>query len=269
MNNVLFWICNFKFKYHFCLFFMCVLFASTSCNNKCKIQKSSISVISKDDGNFRAPKTNTSVKIDGLDTDSIWNESNWYTMNYLWMGEPINSFDYNGKFKLAWDTNHLYVLVEIIDDYLNPTLKDGLENYWKGDYVEIFIDEDYSGGDHKSNHQAFAYHIATDGHVIDKSTLNKTTFFDNHVNVKRTQAGNKYLWELAIKIFNDQFDENSLNNKPIIITNQKKIGFSIAYGDNDGKKQRDNFMGSKKNHGINNDEGYVNSDVFGSIIFID
>jgi hypothetical protein len=47
----------------------------------------------------------------------------------------------------------------------------------------------------------------------------------------------------------------------------QKIGFSIAYGDNDGNAARENFVGSKKTHGVNNDEGYTNSSVFGELIF--
>ena len=156
-----------------------------------------------------------------------------------------------------------------MDDYLHETLSDGVDNYWKGDYVEVFIDEDQSGGDHKFNHQAFAYHVSTEGHTIDKNTKEETVFFDDHIKVARTQDGNTYLWEMAIKLFDKQFDENETDNTPVTISAQKQIGFSIAYGDNDGNHTRENFMGSKKTHGVNNDEGYVNSDVFGRILFVD
>ena len=179
------------------------------------------------------------------------------------------SVDYHGKFKLAWDSQYLYVLVEVIDEYLNPTLGNGIENYWKGDYVEVFIDEDKSGGLHQFNHQAFAYHVSTEGHAIDKSESKETIFFDDHIRIERLQEGNRHLWEMAIKLFDNQFDENSTDNIPVKIVNQKSIGFSIAYGDNDGNNSRENFMGSKKTHGINNDEGYINADVFGSILFIE
>ena len=71
------------------------------------------------------------------------------------------------------------------------------------------------------------------------------------------------------KLFDKQFDENTTNNIPVKIFSQKSIGFSMAYGDNDGNSSRENFMGSKKTHGNNNDDGYINSDVFGSIVFIE
>jgi hypothetical protein len=162
------------------------------------------------------------------------------------MGRIVDSIDYNGLFKLAWDTQHLYILAEIVDEKLNPTLNNGVENYWKGDYVEIFIDEDKSGGDHKFNHQAFAYHVSTEGHAIDKNTLQQTVFFDDHIEVKRSQEGNKHLWEMAIKLFDKNFDENSDTNQSVSLFEQKRIGFSIAYGDNDGIGRRENFMAQEK-----------------------
>ncbi|MDP5078458.1 MAG: CBM9 family sugar-binding protein [Nonlabens sp.] len=226
-------------------------------------------VIEQADGAFVAQKTSTPIIIDGCGTDAIWSTVPWYSMNYVWMGNQPTTADYHGKFKLAWDAQFLYILVAVQDDILHPTLADGMENYWKGDYVEVFLDEDQSGGDHKENHQAFAYHVTTDGHAIDLNTQGKATFFDSHVNVRRSQEGDLHLWELAISLHDKQFDENKITNKPVTITAQKRIGFSIAYGDNDGNKTRENFMGSKKTHGVNNDEGYVNASVFGSLLFVE
>jgi len=235
----------------------------------CQIDSGSGLTIAKEDGFFKARKSKSPVQIDGCNKDSIWSSIDWYDMNYLWMGNKADSTDYHGRFKLAWDSQYVYILVEVIDEKLNPTLGNGLENYWKGDYVEVFIDEDKSGGNHQFNHQAYAYHVSTEGHSIDKNTLEETVYFDDHVEVQRSQEGNKHLWEMAIKLYDNQFDENTSNNIPVKIFAQKSIGFSIAYGDNDGNNNRENFMGSKKTHGKNNDEGYINSDVFGSILFID
>ena len=235
----------------------------------CQSDSKSTKTISKEDGVFQAKKTSEPIQIDGCSKDAAWTNTDWYGMNYIWMGNKVDSTDYYGRFKLAWDEEHLYILVEVIDDTLHPTLKNGLENFWKGDYVEVFIDEDKSGGNHKFNHQAFAYHVSTEGHSIDQSILQKPVFFDNHIEVKRSQEGTKYLWEMAIKLYNKEFDENATTNIPVKIFPQKSIGFSIAYGDNDGNKNRENFMGSKKTHGNNNDDGYINSDVFGSILFIE
>lgn len=226
-------------------------------------------ITSPSDAIFIASMTRSPLRIDGCDKDSIWDHTDWYGMNYPWMGGAVDSSDYHGKFKLAWDRQYLYVLVEIVDEYLNPTLGNGIENYWKGDYVEVFIDEDQSGGNHQFNHQAFAYHVSTEGHAIDKNVSKETVFFDEHIHVERSQSGNIHHWEMAIQLFNDDFDEKDFFPKSVEITKQKVIGFSIAYGDNDGNNRRENFMGSKVTHGNNNDEGYINADVFGSLLFVE
>jgi len=235
----------------------------------CQPDLGSAKMVYREEGDFMAHKTNTPLQIDGCSKDAVWSKRDWYSMNYIWMGEQVDPTDYNGKFKLAWDNDYLYVLVSVTDDYLQATLADGRENYWKGDYVEVFIDEDQSGGNHQYNHQAFAYHVSTEGHAIDKSTNEDTVFFDDHVQLARTKEGNHYLWEMAIKLFDKEFDEDAQDNVPVKIVSQKRIGFSIAYGDNDGNSSRENFMGSKKTHGINNDEGYVNANVFGSVLFVE
>jgi hypothetical protein len=235
----------------------------------CSYSSENAATLSVLDGAFEAKKAAAPIQIDGCSKEVIWSDLNWYGLNYVWMGESVDYNDYNGRFKLAWDAEYLYVLVEVVDEYLNPTLKNGIENYWKGDYVEVFIDEDQSGGNHKSNHQAFAYHVSTDGHAIDKSTLEETIFLDEHIQVARSQDGNRHLWEMAIQLYDQSFDENSSKNIPVPIIKNRRIGFSIGYGDNDGNNSRENFMGSKKNHGVNNDEGYTNADVFGSVLFVE
>lgn len=259
-----------------------ILLFSVSCRTKntasqesiltslaCSYGSEDTATLSIPDGVFEAKKATTTIQIDGCSKEAIWTDLDWYGMNYVWMGEPVDEYDYNGRFKLAWDSDYLYVLVEIEDEYLNPTLKNGLENFWKGDYVEVFIDEDQSGGNHKFNHQAFAYHVSTEGHAIDKSTSEETIFLDEHIQVARSQEANRHLWEMAIRLYDQSFDENSSKNKAVPILKNKRIGFSIGYGDNDGNNSRENFMGSKKNHGINNDEGYTNADVFGSVLFVE
>lgn len=232
----------------------------------CQSSSENETTIAIEEGTFHAPKTLESMVIDGCDKDAVWQNQDWLDMNYKWLGGEVEPTDYYGRFKLAWDADHLFVLVEVTDDFLNETLADGQDNYWKGDYVEVFIDEDQSGGDHKFNHQAFAYHVSTEGHAIDKNTLEETVFFDEHIEVSRTQEGNRYLWEMAIKIYDDSFDESTTDNIAMTLSPEKTMGFSIAYGDNDGEQRRENFMGSKKTHGINNDEGYINSDVFGTLV---
>jgi len=221
------------------------------------------------DGAFTAAFTSEPIQIDGCSKDSMWSTVEWNSLNYRWMGADPDPSDYNGQFKLLWDANYLYLFVKVEDDSLHSTLADGINNYWKGDYVELFLDEDQSGGNHQFSHQAFAYHVSTEGRPIDRNTNDEIVFFDDHINVMRIQEGTTHYWEMAISIFDDQFDENSTNNTPIPLTSQKVMGFSLAYGDNDGNQSRENFMGSRETHGVNNDEGYITADVFGTMTLID
>ena len=209
------------------------------------------------------------IEIDGYNNEKTWTQMQWNSMNYVWMGEQPKDLDYSGRFKASWDTEKLYLLVEVRDDFLNPTLSDGKENYWKGDYVEVFIDADRSGGDHKTSHQAFAYHVTTEGHAIDLDNQGNMIYFDDHIEVSRTIKNNVYTWEMAINLFDKNFDEHSDENVPINLSAGRIIGFSIAYGDNDGNDKRENFMGSKHSHGVNNDQGYTNASVFGGLQLVD
>ncbi|MEO0599841.1 MAG: sugar-binding protein [Myxococcota bacterium] len=235
----------------------------------CHVALAGKDVVAVPTGDFEAPKAHAPLMVDGCSRDVVWSEQDWISLNYPWMGVEPDPADYEGVFKLAWTEERLYILVEVVDDLLNPTLADGLENYWKGDYVEVFLDEDRSGGIHQYNHQAFAYHVSTEGHAIDKDTAQRTTFFDDHVEVARTREGNRHLWEMAIDIYADDFDDNRDDNTPIVLTQNKTLGFSLAYGDNDGNQSRENFMGSRETHGPGNDAGYVNADVFGSIVLVE
>ncbi len=183
---------------------------STQNNNLNSIKKENyndlkkvVPVAAMENGNFKAYRSPTAIIIDGRGKDKAWETATWYDMNYLWMGVEVADTDYYGRFKLSWDADFLYILAEITDDYLQPTLENGLENYWKGDYVEVFVDEDQSGGDHKFNHQAFAYHISTEGHAIDQSTTQQPIFLDSHVRVARTQSGNIHVWEMAITLYDN------------------------------------------------------------------
>lgn len=219
-------------------------------------------------GVLPVPYSSGALSLDGLDSDSVWRSIEWQSLNHLWMGDSVDSKDYHGQFKVAWDAQYLYLFLLIRDDVLHAMLKDGPANFWKGYYVEVFLDADDSGGPHQYNHQAFAYHIGPSGHALDKSVNQSTVFFDDHVKLAFKAHAEVYTWEIALKVFADDFKEEDRNNIPVHLKPGMRLGFSLAYGDNDGREERENFMGSKASHGINNDEGYTNADVFGTIILM-
>jgi hypothetical protein len=68
---------------------------------------------------------------------------------------------------------------------------------------------------------------------------------------------------MAIDIYDDTYIESE-SNSPLTLSIGKILGFTIAYCDND-TGSRNAFIGSKSTHGSNNDEGYTNADVFGTL----
>lgn len=214
------------------------------------------------DGFYQASRTDTPITLDGIADETSWNNVTWSSMNYLWMGSVANYSDFSGNYKVLWDHNKIYVLVEIKDDIINSS-ENELQDYWMGDCIEIFIDEDKSGGAHHYSHNAFAYHISkATKNVYDLSTSGEVVIFD-HVTTEIVQDGDIYRWEMAIDVYDDTYNETG-SNTPLQLTSGKSLGFSIAYCDNDSGV-RNAFIGSKSSHGVNNDEGYTNAGVLGTL----
>ena len=212
-----------------------------------------------------AIKTPESPIIDGAFTEAIWSRAEWHRLDQLWLGEPYGPRDFSGRYKVAWDEEALYLLVEIRDDSLFDQEPDPLKRYWDDDCVEIFVDEDNSGGEHQYNHNAFAYHVALDGHVVDMAPDQKPRLYDDHVKSARSFKANTKYWELAVKLYPDSYKDGK-RNRPSTLQLGDKIGFALAYCDNDGSKERENFIGSVEVPGEDKNQGWINADIFGTLV---
>ncbi len=208
-----------------------------------------------------------SPKIDGIANETIWNESDWHQMDELWLGSPYASEDFQGRYKLTWTADALYLLVEIKDDILIDNYEDPLKTWWDDDCLEIFIDEDNSGGQHRLSHNAFAYHIALDGNVVDMSPEGKGKLYNSHLESKRVTAGNTSIWEVKISLYDDSYIDDK-NNSPVSLKANKSIGFALAYCDNDTSKTRENFIGSIAVEGDDKNQGYKNANIFGTLLLV-
>lgn len=212
-----------------------------------------------------AVKAQTAIQIDGEANEQVWQEAGWYPIDQRWLGDPYTAEDFQGRYKAAWDANYLYLLVEIVDDTLIDINADGLDRYWDDDCVEVFIDEDDSGGEHTNSFNAFAYHVALDYAAVDFGKEGPI-YLNDHVNTRRTQDGTTYLWELAFAIYDSSYDETSDRNIPVILTAGKRMGFAVAYCDNDRSATRENFIGSVYVAGEDKNRGYIDADIFGDIV---
>jgi hypothetical protein len=212
--------------------------------------------------------TATPVKVDGL-SEQTWDTAEWQPMPYLMANSLPNTKDFSGRYKLLWDEQFLYLQAEITDDILYDKIADPKVNYWDDDCLEIFIDSDASGGNHQYNHSAFAYHIALDNQTADIGDDKKVHMYNDHV-FSRWQRDekqfDKIIWEVAIKLFPDNYTDN-LPLPAITLKPEQKIGFMLAYCDNDGSETREHFMGSHKIEPVNGDtnRGWIDANVFGNI----
>ncbi|WP_299114525.1 DUF6265 family protein [uncultured Winogradskyella sp.] len=210
-------------------------------------------------------KTKVQPIIDGKANEPIWKNSQWYPINQLWLGEPYSKDDFQGRYKLTWAKEALYLLAEIKDDKLVDNYKDPLKSWWDEDCLEVFIDEDNSGGNHQYNHSAFAYHIDLDGNVVDVTPQKEGKLYNSHIVSKRITNGNTTTWEVKILLFDKSYKDGSINN-PVELKSGKNIGFALAYCDNDNSEHRENFIGSIVVDGADNDRGWIDANIFGTLL---
>lgn len=210
--------------------------------------------------------------IDGKSDDSCWLNAKWYAIDQPYLGGPVPSAtDFQGRYKVSWDTNYLYLFVEIVDDSLYDYHPDRLTDYWTGDVIEIFFDENRSKGNHQcgdSAYNAFAYHISPSYYVIDLGKDCNPLYLNDNITVKMdTVEKHKYDWEFAVKSFTSSFDPVHPDSSRIELKANQIAGLTIAYGDNDGNGRK-NFMGSTQLP-TTQDVNYITADYFGLLDLVD
>ena len=225
---------------------------------------------------YYAPFTSIAPVVDGINTDVCWESAAWETFKYELFGNPFPSAtDFSGKFKVVWDETQIYILVEIVDDILNSD-NPPLSDYWKDDCLEVFIDEDHSGGRHEvaswisgecdqCAYNAFAYHTdAVTFDAVDLGSDGQPHTFNNNCKAVVKKDGTNYTWEFAIKQFGPEFSLSGSNSSKILSVG-KTLGFCMAYCDNDAKSdERENFIGTQKGAA----DAWINADLFGELVLL-
>lgn len=219
-------------------------------------------------GTHTAKYVSTPPTIDGVANEDCWQNAIAYPMDHHWVGKLPHVTDYMGRFRVCWDSAYLYVLAEIYDDSLIDSHADGLVRYWDDDCLEIFVDENASGGDHQYNFNAFAYHISLDGKFVDMGTDSLPHYYNEHGKMALTTRQKLTTWEVALKLYPDTFND-STTIVPVSLVAGKTIGFAIAYNDNDKDRERQSMMGSieiKPNPDKN--RGWIDAGVFGKLTLV-
>jgi hypothetical protein len=217
---------------------------------------------------YIAKRAAEAPRIDGIAGDEAWTQAVWYPVQHRWLGPPYTAEDFSGRFKLTWTRDRLYVLFEFTDDVLFDSHGDPLVQYWDDDTLEVFVDEDRSGGNHQYNHNAFAYHFSLDNQAIDIGTDRKARAYNHHVESRWRQHESAVLWEVSIAIYPDSYEDGREDNRPVTLHTGKTLGFMLAYCDNDGSGLRENFIGSEDIQG-QKDRGWIDANTFGSLKLID
>ena len=215
---------------------------------------------------YRAPRAAVVPSIDGVASEATWDAARWQQIDQLWLGPEYASSDFQGRFKVTWTPERIYLLVELVDDILFDSHRDPLVQYWDDDCLEIYVDEDFSGGDHQYNHNAFAYHVSLDNQAIDIGTDRQPRSYPDHVASRWMQRGNTIVWELAIDIYSDQHEDGSSVKQPVRLSAGKVIGLMLAYCDNDGSAFRENFVGSESVPFGKKDRGWIDAGLFGKLL---
>ncbi len=201
--------------------------------------------------------------------DAAWANAEWRDIKHRWLGPEFADSDFAGRFKVAWTEEKLYLLVEITDDILFDSHRDPLIQYWDDDCLEIFIDEDYSGGDHQFNHNAFAYHMSLDNQAIDIGTDERARNYSHHVESDWKQLGDRIVWEVAIDIYDDTYVDDTDTNVPVTLHGGKTMGLMVAYCDNDGSELRESFVGSESVPSGPKDRGWIDAGLFGQLELVE
>jgi len=225
-----------------------------------------------DGGAYVAWQTDTIPVIDGIGDDNCWKKANWASINHVWIGPAVTPADYSGKYKVLWTPQRLYLLIEIVDDTLcvQPPVADPRNNIYNYECMEIFIDEDNSREtNYSGTYKAIAYHIDSKGGIYYAlGSAGWTGSLSDNINYKMTKvAAHTYHWEFEVKVFDKSFVYGG-NNTPVTLTNNKVMGWSLAYNDNDGGTIRQNMIGSVLVPGTTDDQrnvSYYNASVFGKL----
>lgn len=245
--------------------------------------------------------------IDGKIDDQCWNNIQWQPIDQPWIpyGETVPVKDFSGEYKILWSkkTNLIYFIVKITDDVFvdgyrynsDPKIGDFYYNY---DLLEVFVDEDQSGGMHvfdgiqdagkewgTNSANAFSYHM-----ILDSPKENNTSrtfvacdlagkswdeysianYADHFQEFALRKQGTEYFWEFSLRIYSDQYTSINRETSRVQLKGNKQMRISLAYCDNDDQneipKTRDNFFGSVAVQQNANNDHWKNADEYRKVV---
>ncbi len=208
-------------------------------------------------------------------TPEQWRMAAWKHITRPMTGVLPPAADFSGRYRVLWTPQALYLQAEIVDDVISDHHPDPLENYWLDDALEIFVDEDASGGLHLHDDNAYAYHIGIGGEVVDLAasgydeqgraiTSTPREFPDHALSQLRRQSDPPHalIWELRIQLY-----AQGNADTPVSLQAGKEIGWMVGYCDSDGPEGRDNLYTDVAITPVAGDRnrGYIDASTFGRL----
>ncbi|PKA99615.1 putative secreted protein (Por secretion system target) [Flavobacteriaceae bacterium MAR_2009_75] len=181
------------------------------------------------------------INIDG-NIEQKWNQIAFTDLTNVIVGNSSNT---NGKFKLAYTKDNLYILVDVDDTTPNSNFQDGQE--YDGDAITIAFDVDNEKRRNSYGADDFVFKLTRDGNIIGiaGNAVNLVSDFATQ------SSGNGYVSEIAI----------AWNNLGILPGKGTPIGFDLAIEDNatnDGITHRIQFAsGQELNTSLPSDWGSI------------
>ena len=179
---------------------------------------------------------------------------------------------------MVWTEDRLYYLVEITDNYISTTRQDDpLDSYSDDDCLELFINEDNTGGIYYENGwpaprtwKAFAYHLSFGGvNVAEMDSNYVPILLNDHVNfaIGHKNGTDLYTWEVEMKIYPNTFTPDNPGT-PVKLSEGKVMGFAVAYCDADAKNERERFIGSVYIPGEDKNIAWMDASVFAKLYLV-
>lgn len=257
------------------------------------------------DDTVRVVEVQSVPLIDGYGNDTCWQNTNWQAIDQVWInyGESMDSSDFTGHYKILWSSsaNLLYFLVEVTDDVFIDGWPTVAGDYYHFDIIEVFIDQDKSGGLHvfdgtgstgaewgTNAENAFSYHVNIDlpdsGEASTQCVVNDhagtdwgagkeaPNYASHFPEIALREIDGKYYWEFSLIVYNDSYDHNNPEAARVNLQTGDIIGLTLAYCDNDGleenPKERDNFIGSVWVPEEASNNHWINADGFGTLLLV-
>jgi len=161
-------------------------------------------------------KATTAPTIDGS-VDGMWSSISSQNIANANKGTTSGNADLSGNFKIAWDTNNVYLLVQVTDDVKVKDASGTNPKKYDFDGIEIYFNDDNAYTEVYNNDAQYVYNWEGGIHAFSG---NKPTA---GINVAQTNTANGYIMELAIP----------WSNIDVTAQNGNFIGFDIMLLDND------------------------------------